>query len=81
MQPRVGVYYKRKPEFPKANITSILRLPIRYLSETVENNWSRSILDMQIGTDLYKRQGKAITNFIQALPSPETELANLGVIR
>jgi predicted nuclease of restriction endonuclease-like (RecB) superfamily len=47
-----------------------------YLSETVENNWSRSILDMQIGTDLYKRQGKAITNFIQALPSPESDLAN-----
>ena len=31
-----------------------------YLTETIENNWSRSVLDMQIGTDLYSRQGKAI---------------------
>jgi predicted nuclease of restriction endonuclease-like (RecB) superfamily len=47
-----------------------------YLSETIDNNWSRSILDMQIGTHLYNRQGKAITNFIKALPSPESDLAN-----
>lgn len=47
-----------------------------YLSETVENNWSRSVLDMQIGTDLYSRQGKAITNFKNTLPSPDSDLAN-----
>lgn len=46
-----------------------------YLSETIGNNWSRSILDMQIGTNLYKRQGKAITNFSTALPKPDSELA------
>jgi len=47
-----------------------------YLSETIKNNWSRSILAVQIGTGLYKRQGKAITNFIKALPRPESDLAN-----
>ncbi|MFV0593088.1 MAG: YhcG family protein [Draconibacterium sp.] len=47
-----------------------------YLSETIENNWSRSILDMQIGTDLYKSQGKAITNFSKALPKPGSDLAH-----
>ncbi|TAJ13093.1 DUF1016 domain-containing protein [Marinilabiliaceae bacterium JC017] len=47
-----------------------------YLSETIENSWSRSILDMQIGTDLYSRQGKAITNFTNTLPRPESDLAN-----
>ncbi len=46
-----------------------------YLSETIENNWSRAILDMQIGTDLYSRQGKAITNFTKTLPTPESDLA------
>lgn len=47
-----------------------------YLSETIENSWSRSILDMQIVTNLYLRQGKAITNFTNTLPSPESDLAN-----
>lgn len=46
-----------------------------YLTETVENSWSRSVLDMQIGTDLYSRQGKAITNFKNTLPSPDSDLA------
>tara|TARA_R110000868_G_scaffold95236_3_gene262158 strand:- start:1647 stop:2702 length:1056 start_codon:yes stop_codon:yes gene_type:complete len=47
-----------------------------YLAETLQNSWSRSVLDMQIGTDLYSRQGKAITNFTNTLPNPESDLAN-----
>jgi predicted nuclease of restriction endonuclease-like (RecB) superfamily len=47
-----------------------------YLTETIENNWSRSILDMQIGTDLFLRQGKAITNFKNTLPKADSDLAN-----
>ena len=47
-----------------------------YLNETLENNWSRDILDMQIGSDLYKRKGNAITNFSQSLPRPNSDLAN-----
>jgi predicted nuclease of restriction endonuclease-like (RecB) superfamily len=34
-----------------------------YLQQTIENNWSRSILVLQIEQDLYRRQGKATTNF------------------
>ena len=49
---------------------------IFYLNETHENNWSRDILDMQIGSDLYERKGKAITNFSQSLPHPNSDLAN-----
>jgi len=49
---------------------------ILYLNETLENNWSRDILDMQIGSDLYKRKGSAITNFSQSLPNPNSDLAN-----
>jgi len=47
-----------------------------YLTETLENNWSRDILDMQIGSDLYKRKGNAITNFSHSLPQPNSDLAN-----
>jgi predicted nuclease of restriction endonuclease-like (RecB) superfamily len=46
-----------------------------YARETIENGWSRNILALQIQSNLYERQGKAITNFEQTLPSPQSELA------
>ncbi len=49
---------------------------IFYLNETLENSWSRDILDMQIESDLYERKGKAITNFSLSLPQPNSDLAN-----
>jgi len=47
-----------------------------YINKTIENNWSRSVLEYQIETDLYNRQGKAITNFSTTLPAPQSDLAN-----
>jgi len=49
---------------------------IFYLSETLENNWSRDILDIQIESNLFERQGKAITNFPNSLPQPNSDLAH-----
>lgn len=46
-----------------------------YISQTIENNWSRAILTMQIEQDLYSRQGKAITNFQQTLPEKQALMA------
>ena len=46
-----------------------------YIEQTIENNWSRDTLASQIKTDLYKRKGKAITNFKNTLPAPLSELA------
>jgi predicted nuclease of restriction endonuclease-like (RecB) superfamily len=46
-----------------------------YAARTVENGWSRNILALQIESDLHKRHGKAITNFKQALPDPQSDLA------
>ncbi|MET3114602.1 putative nuclease of restriction endonuclease-like (RecB) superfamily [Pedobacter sp. CG_S7] len=34
-----------------------------YIQETMENGWSRDVLALQIKTNTYNRQGKAITNF------------------
>jgi len=48
---------------------------IFYLEQTIENNWSRSVLEYQIETNLYARQGKAISNFKQTLPEPDSDLA------
>lgn len=46
-----------------------------YLIETLQNNWSRSILRLQIESNLYQRQGKALTNFELTLPKPQADLA------
>jgi predicted nuclease of restriction endonuclease-like (RecB) superfamily len=48
---------------------------IFYLKATIDNNWSRSILDIQLDTKLHERQGQAITNFDKTLPNPQAELA------
>jgi len=47
-----------------------------YINKTIENNWSRSVLEYHIETNLYGNQGKAITNFSLTLPSPQGDLAN-----
>jgi predicted nuclease of restriction endonuclease-like (RecB) superfamily len=46
-----------------------------YLQQTIENQWSRERLALQLKSGLYERQGKAITNFSHTLPSPLSELA------
>ncbi|MCX6147662.1 MAG: PDDEXK nuclease domain-containing protein [Candidatus Kapabacteria bacterium] len=47
-----------------------------YLIQTIQNNWSRSVLEYHIETKLHKRQGKAINNFELTLPKIESDLAN-----
>ena len=46
-----------------------------YVRKTLENNWSRDILLNFLDTDLYERQGKALTNFHRLLPEPQSGLA------
>lgn len=46
-----------------------------YLQQTIEYNWSRANLTLQIEQDLYKRQGKAITNFKTTLPEQQAQMA------
>jgi predicted nuclease of restriction endonuclease-like (RecB) superfamily len=47
-----------------------------YARQVIENGWSRTILEMQIEAGLYRRQGKAVTNFQRTLPSPDSDLAH-----
>jgi predicted nuclease of restriction endonuclease-like (RecB) superfamily len=47
-----------------------------YAHKTVMNGWSRNVLVMQIESELYQRQGGAITNFEQALLKPQSDLAH-----
>ncbi len=46
-----------------------------YVDKVLENNWSRALLLNYLDTDLYERQGKAVTNFKATLPAIQGDLA------
>lgn len=51
-----------------------------YVHKTLENQWSRAMLLNMMGDKngnggLYEAQGKALTNFEETLPKPDTDLA------
>lgn len=46
-----------------------------YVQCTLAHNWSRSVLVHQIESGLYKREGKAVSNFALTLPKPQSDLA------
>ena len=48
---------------------------IWYVQQTIQNGWSRNVLLHQIESGLYLRQGKAISNFENTLPAPQSDLA------
>jgi len=48
---------------------------IFYIQQTLHNNWSRNVLEMQLESKLMDRQGKAPNNFELTLPKPQSDLA------
>ena len=46
-----------------------------YVNKVIENNWSRAVLLNFLDSDLYERQGQAITNFQYTLPDDNSDLA------
>ncbi len=46
-----------------------------FVHQTVQNGWSRNMLLNFLDTDLYERQGKALTNFCRTLPEETSDLA------
>jgi len=62
------------------NIVLLDKLPtleerLFYIQKCIQNGWSKAVLVHQIESDLYNRQGKAITNFEQTLPKYQSDLA------
>ena len=47
----------------------------RYIKKTIENGWSRSVLEMQIESEAHRRVGAAQTNFDHTLPAAQSDLA------
>jgi predicted nuclease of restriction endonuclease-like (RecB) superfamily len=46
-----------------------------YARQAAQHGWSRNVLAIQIDSALHERQGKAVTNFAQTLPPPQSDLA------
>ena len=46
------------------------------LQRAIANGWSRNMLVHWMESDLYSRQGKAVTSFKNALPQAQSDLAN-----
>lgn len=47
-----------------------------FVRKILKEGWSRSTLEMWIGSGLYEREGNAVTNFVDTLPEPMGDLAN-----
>lgn len=48
-----------------------------YVKKTIENNWSRAVMQNQVSSNLYEREGKALTNFAKTLPAIQSDLAHI----
>ncbi len=46
-----------------------------YITQTLEQGWSRDVLALQLKSNLHARAGKAVTNFSRTLPLPQSDLA------
>lgn len=49
-----------------------------YAQQTIKHGWSRTVMEMQIESDLYHRQAinnKKVTNYLQHLPKSQSDLA------
>lgn len=66
------------PWFHNCTLLDKVKDPVQrewYIRAAIEHGWSRAVLVHQIESDLYGRQGKALTNFEQTLPAPQSDLA------
>jgi predicted nuclease of restriction endonuclease-like (RecB) superfamily len=46
-----------------------------YIRQIIQQGWSRPVLEMQIESNLYRRQGGVTTNFERTLPAAQSDLA------
>ena len=78
--PEIEFVQQAAAQLPWFHLVSILekvkneKERIFYIRQATEHGWSRPILIHQIETNLFSRQGKAISNFKDKLPSHQYEL-------
>jgi len=85
LYPLLSITTQAVPQLPWGHIVRLMQM-IKdaverewYAQQTIKNGWSRSVLEMQIESDLYARQAvtsKKITNFHEQLPASQSDLAH-----
>jgi predicted nuclease of restriction endonuclease-like (RecB) superfamily len=56
-----------------AKVKSV-ELVLLYAQACIEHGWSRTVLEWQVEQRFHERAGKAVGNFAQTLPAPQSEL-------
>lgn len=83
--PDVVITTQSVSQLPWGHITRLMQLvkdPIKrewYVHNAINNGWSRSVLEIQIESQLYERQAipsNKITNYNEHLPAAQSDLAN-----
>lgn len=81
----ISITTQAVPQLPWGHIVRLIQMvkddSMRewYAQQTIKNGWSRSVLEMQIESELYERQAKSskkINNFHTQLPALQSDLAN-----
>lgn len=49
---------------------------LAYAHRAIQHGWSRNVLNIHIERRLLEREGRAVTNFAQQLPKPQSDLAH-----
>jgi predicted nuclease of restriction endonuclease-like (RecB) superfamily len=79
--PAVGIRQPLVAQIPWAhNVLLMQRVKdmsarVWYTEQTSVNGWSRNVLGLAIDRRVHERQGKAVTNFCDLLPSSQSDLA------
>jgi predicted nuclease of restriction endonuclease-like (RecB) superfamily len=85
LYPELSITTQAVSQLPWGHITRLMQMVKNtserewYAQQTIKNGWSRTILEMQVESGLYERQGissKKISNYQQHLPASQSDLAN-----
>lgn len=79
-----GISQRSVDQLPWGHLTVLMRIKDFaerewYLAQNIKDGWSRAMLEKQIKTNLYQRQGIAegkTSNYLTRLPEPQSHLAH-----
>jgi len=85
LYPALSITAQAVPQLPWGHIVRLMQMIKNdaerewYAQQTIKNGWSRSVLEMQIESELYERQAvttKKISNYHEHLPPAQSDLAH-----
>ena len=85
LYPALSITAQAVPQLPWGHIVRLMQMIKNdaerewYAQQTIKNGWSRSVLEMQVESELYERQAvttKKISNYHEHLPPAQSDLAH-----